>query len=283
MRVLITGATGYIGAAVARATHAAGHEVLALAHNDAASRAARAHGYTPAPGDLADLVTLAGHARTADAVIHAGMLTGSAATLVDEAATRAMVGALAGSDRPFVYTSGVWVLGPAGPQPATEDSPLNPIALVAWRGPLEQWLVQAAGTGVRTVVLRPGVVRGHGLGIPGKTARGELPLVGDGRQRWATVHVDDLAALYVAAAERAHAGAILHGVAGVLPAAELVRAESGEAPRWATLEEARATLGAFADALALDQDVSADQTRSALGWTPRAIPAASPSPLAGAA
>lgn len=283
MRVLITGATGYIGAAVARATRAAGHEVLALAHNDAAIRAARARGYTPVAGDLADLVTLAGHTRTADAVIHAGMVPGASATLVDEAATRAMVGALAGSDRPFVYTSGVWVLGPAGARPAAEDSPLNPIAIVAWRGPLEQWLVAAAGTGVRTVVLRPGVVHGHGGGIVGRIARGELPLVGDGRQRWATVHVDDLAALYVAAAERAGAGAILHGVAGVAPVAELVSAQTREPPRRATLAEARATLGAFADALALDQDVRADQTRAALGWTPRAIRSGSSAPLEGAA
>jgi len=274
MRILITGAAGYIGGAVAGAAHAAGHEVLALAHHPAARDAARARGFTPVPGNLADLPALAQAARSADAVLHAGFAAGPDGAPVDQAATRAMAGALEGSGRPFVYTSGAWVLGPARSRPADEDAPLDPVALVAWRAPLERWLVAAASRAVGTVILRPGIVYGQGGGIPGKIARGELPLVGTGAQRWAVVHVEDLAELYVAAAERARAGAILHGVAGMIPAMDLVRAEGGASPGPVPLEAARASLGAFADALALDQDVTADRTRAALGWNPRPVPAA---------
>lgn len=279
MKILITGAAGYIGGAVAAAARAAGHEVLALARNRAARDDARARGFTALPGDLTDLLTLARWARSADAVIHAGFAAGPDGARVDEAATRAMASALEGSGRAFVYTSGVWVLGAAGPRPAGEDAPVRPIALVAWRAPLEGWLVETAGRAVRTVILRPGIVYGQGGGIPGKIARGELPLVGTGAQRWAVVHLEDLAALYVAAAERAPAGGVLHGVAGMIPASDLVHAEGGVPPRPVALEAARASLGAFADALALDQEVSSGRTRAALGWNPRPVPVAPPARL----
>lgn len=277
MRVFLTGATGYIGGAVAAALAGAGHEVLALAHSDRAEAAIRARGWTPARGDLREPASLAAHAGDADAAVHAAHTGGADAADVDTAAVHAMLDALAGSGKPFVYTSGVWVLGDTGGFLVDEEAATDrPAALSAWRAALEPEVTGAAGRGVRAVVIRPGVVYGRGGGLPGMLARGELPVVGDGRQRWPLVHLDDLADLYLRALE-APAGSLLHGTDGWAAMIELALAGRAGAGAGGALERldlaaARARLGAFADALALDQRVASDRTRRLTGWSPRAMP-----------
>lgn len=270
MKIFLTGATGYIGSAVARAACEVGHEVHALVHGRRAGAGVEGQGFIAVPGDLRDAESLARHAGSSDAVVHAANTGGPDAAAVDAAATRAMVGALEGSGRPFLYTSGVWVLGRTGDEAVGEDAPLNPPEIVAGRASLEAWLRESAARQVRTVIVRPAIVYGDGGGIPGMIARGELPLVGDGTQLWPLVHRDDLASLYLAALERAQAGSILHGVALHRTAAEVWAAFStGSEPLRASVAEARVSLGAFADALALNQRVSARATREWTGWVPR--------------
>jgi nucleoside-diphosphate-sugar epimerase len=221
------------------------------------------------PGDLRDPSALAALAASADAVIHAANTNGPDAADVDAAVTRAFLHALAGTAAPFVYTSGVWVLGATGARAADESSPPRPTPAVAWRAGLEAEV--AAARRLRGVVVRPGVVFGEEGGIPGKLARGELPVVGDGAQRWPLVHVRDLADLYVRALG-APPGAVLHGVSTSATMRELAllgRARhGGGAPPSLPLAAARERLGAFADALALDQVVSAARTRALVGWGP---------------
>jgi nucleoside-diphosphate-sugar epimerase len=272
MNVLITGGAGYIGGAILQAMRAAGHEPLAVAHSARAEAAIVARGGTPVRGDLRDLDGLAALAAAADAVVHAANTNGPDAADVDAAATRAFLRALDGTGAPFVYTSGAWVLGPTGARAADEHAPLRPTPLVAWRADLEGEIAAAARRGVRGVVLRPGIVFGEGGGIPGKVARGELPVVGDGAQRWPLVHVRDLADLYVRALG-APAGAVLHGVSAAATMREVAllgRAArgGGGAPATLSLAAARERLGAFADALALDQGISAARTRALVGWAP---------------
>lgn len=266
MKVFITGATGYIGSNVARALAAEGHEILALAHREGARAELAGHGYQTVDGDLADPEGLARAARQAHATVHTANTHDEESATRDDAAVRAMVDALEGSDAAFVYTSGIWVLGEWSDEPATEGSPTAPLDLVAWRGPLERWLVDAADRGVRTVVIRPGIVYGRGGGIPGMMARGDLPLVGDGRNRWPLVHIDDLTRLYVKAVARAPAGSILHGVADHARAADV--AEHLEAESM-PLDDAVEQMGSFARALALDQRVASRTTRALVGWEPR--------------
>lgn len=265
MRVFLTGATGYIGGHVAHALHGAGHDVAALAHHDEARETLSQAGYAIVDGDLTDPAGLADAARDADAVVHAANTGGEDAARLDEAAVRAMVGALESSGKPFVYTSGIWVLGETGDEPATEQTPVDPIDIVAWRGPLERWLVEASTRGVRTIVIRPGIVYGHNGGIPAMMARGELPVIGDGENRWPVVHVDDLARLYVAALENAPAGSILHGVGGVVRQGDVGERLGADSM---SLDDALNAMGGFAGALALDQNIVARSTSDLLGWEP---------------
>lgn len=275
MRVFVTGATGYVGAAVVEALRAAGHGVLGLARSDDAAAKLGDAGAEALRGSLEDLDVLARGAREADAVIHAGATGRPGQDAVDTAAAGAMLDALEGSGKPFIYTSGLWVLGDTGGGVADEDAPVRPAAIVAWRGNLERAVIDAGKRGIRSVVLRPGVVYGRGGGTPGtfvSAARRKAVVryVGDGRQRWPFVHVDDLADLYVLALD-APAGTVLNAVSGPsLPVREVAEAAAeangARAEAW-PLDDARAVLGVYADALALDQQVSAERARS-LGWTP---------------
>lgn len=266
MKIFMTGGTGYIGSAVARAASEAGHQVLAAAHSAQVAADLAASNVTPVAGDLARPASLVEHAQRADAVIHVGFAAGPDAADIDRRATEALVGSLGGSGRPFVYTSGVWVLGSTGDSIADETSPTAPIALVAWRASLERWLREASDRGAHTIIVRPGVVHGNGGGIPGQMATGKLPMIDGGAQRWAVVHVEDLAALYLAAIERAAAGEILHGVGEVITVGDLMRGAPGA--RSEDFITALGTLGDFAEALAIDQSVSSERTQLSVGWAP---------------
>jgi nucleoside-diphosphate-sugar epimerase len=201
----------------------------------------------------------------------------------DLAAVIAMLEALKGTGKVFIYTSGVWVLGNTGDTIADESTPVNPVAKAAWRPGVEQAVLSTAKDGVRAVVIRPAVVYGRGGGIPGELVQfakqaGAARYVGDGANRWPFVHVEDLADLYVRAAQHAKAGTLLYACDGpsvrlreVAEAASFAAGAAGRVLAW-PIEEARGTLGGYADALALDQQVSGERAKTTLGWTPHGLP-----------
>ena len=282
MKVLVIGATGFIGSVVAERLSEQGHAVMALVQPGLSS-----DGLPPGSevvvGDLSDVSSLDAAARQVEAIINLATPTGTPA--VDAAATHALLEPLRGTGRPFVYTSGIWVLGATGPTPVDEDAAVNPLELVGYRPAIEQQVLAAADDGVRSIVIRPAIAHGRGGGIPGM-------LVGIARDHgygryvsgpdadpsrpptWPMVHVDDLADLFVAALERAPAGTVLHAVdEPAVAVTDIARAAAGAAgvdgvAPW-PLELARAALGeAFADALAVSQACSGDRARQLLGWSP---------------
>lgn len=276
MKIFLTGATGFLGSAIGEGLAKSGHEVRGLARSESARREVLDRGWIPVPGDLRDLETLRREAAAADGVVHAANTGGDDAADLDVRATRAILEALEGTDKPFLYTSGVWVLGSTGDDMADETTPTDPAPpLVGWRTELEGEVLAAAARGVRASVVRPGIVVGGGGGILGLLAQGAIPVVGDGTQHWPLVHREDLADLYVKALG-VPGGTILHGVSDTATLDELVRAVQAVDPefdpRRVPMEEARRELGAFADALALDQRVDARRTRAQLDWRPRRAP-----------
>jgi nucleoside-diphosphate-sugar epimerase len=261
MKVFLTGPTGQLGGAVADVLMAAGHEVVGLARDEDAATTLESRGVEPARGDLADVDLVAAQAAKADGVIHVAVTGDERQAEVDVAVTTGMLDALAGSGSPYVHTSGVWVLGNTGAKPANEDAPIAVAEAISWRPALERTVKAAAERDVRSIVIRPAIMFGRGRGLPAMYVawaqqRGIGRCVGDGENRWAFVHAEDLAELYCLALEHGPAGALLNGASGeTLVQSELARAADraaggeGNFEPW-PLNAARQELGVLADALA---------------------------------
>jgi nucleoside-diphosphate-sugar epimerase len=286
MRIFLTGATGYIGAAVLDALVRGGHDVTALVRNKEKARGVAKRGGHPAIGDLADPESYRAAAEAQDGYVHAAFdaRSGRGAAIdrlvidtILEAARRPRTSGSSAPARRFViYTSGVWVLG-STPDPATEEAPINPVEHVSWRPNHEQMIAAANSDRLRTVVVRPGVVYGGGDGIVGdlfkSASNGLVRVVGDGNNHWPLVYDRDLADLYARLAVREDAAGVYHANdEGDERVNDIVSAIKPYLPvkpdvRHVPIDEARHKMGTYADALVLDQVVRSPRAR-AIGWTP---------------
>jgi nucleoside-diphosphate-sugar epimerase len=282
MHIFLTGATGYIGSAVLDAMLRAGHDVTALVRDPEKAERVALRGVAPVIGELSKPAPYLAAAEAADAIVHTALEPSKRRQKVDRQAVEALLDAAvrraaAGHAAAFVYTSGIWVLGDTQGQ-ATESAPLNPAALVAWRPEHEQLVLDAgAGTGVRTVVIRPAIVYGSARGIIGDLLKdalnGLVRVVGDGRNHWPCIYDRDLADLYVRVATHDDASGIFHANdeadERVDDIVEAIARHAKMTPdvRHVPIEEARTKMGPYADALALDQIVRSPRARG-LGWAP---------------
>ncbi len=267
MRIFLTGASGYIGGAVAEALMQSGHSVVGMARSAEQAEKLTAKGIEAQRGDLRDAASLEAGARATDAVIHTAAVMTPDAGDVDRAAVTALLRGLAGSGRPFVYTSGCWVIGNTGDRIADEDTPVAPTPLVAWRPAVERMVLEADG--VKGIVIRPAMVYGRGGGLTMMFV-GSPRVIGDGNNRWAMVHADDLADLYVRALGAA-GGTLLFAADGPSVRVRDIAAAAGAGRKleFVPLETARESMGAFADALVLDQQISGERAKRTVGWSTR--------------
>jgi nucleoside-diphosphate-sugar epimerase len=276
MRIFLTGGSGYIGLAVLDAFVRAGHQVDALVRNSEKAGIVQAHGGHPVLGDLGEPATYADAAAAADGVVHTAFEYSPRGVEVDARALGTLLAPAKQSGRVVIYTSGIWVLGNCS-TPADETAPLNPIELVAWRPSHEQRVLNAAAAGLRTIVIRPGVVYGGSRGIVGEifkdAANSLIRIIGGGENRWPLVYDRDLADLYVRAASNPDASGVFHANdegderVNDFVAAIASHAKTSPSVRHVPLAEARQKMGPYADALALDQVVRSPRAR-AIGWNP---------------
>lgn len=277
MTIFLTGGSGYVGSAVLSQLIARGREVRALARSDSSAAAVEQAGGTAVRGEITDTDLLAREAAASEGFIHTAATSTAADADNDAAVLDAVLPALAGSGKPYIHTSGIWIHGSG--EALTEDSPFAPPPITAWRLPLDARVRAAAADGVRSIVIAPGIVYGHGGGIPNLVksapqADGALLYLGE-EEHWTTVHVDDLAHLYVLAFDKAEAGSYYLGVGGDNPLVEdLARAASHAAGLDGRVapepeDEARERLGPMYDALLLDQEATGAHAREDLGWKPR--------------
>jgi len=306
MKVFVTGATGFIGFAIVKDLLAAGHQVTGLARSEASGRKLAEAGAAVRLGSIEDLDGLRRAAAAADGAVHTafyhkvshmppgtrlrviagGLPSGimrrfvTAAVAADRQAVEAIAEALAGSGRPLVAAFGTLAMKHG--QLATEDDPYDPDFFTAVRGRTEDTLHSLAARGARTSAIRlPPIVHGdgdHGFApqlIEIARKKKESAYVGDGLNRWPSVHRDDAARLFRLALEKGPAGGTYHAVAeqGV-PFGEIaaligrrlnvpvVSKSAAEAPR---------QFGFLAPFVPLDNPVSSSLTRERLGWGPTRI------------
>jgi len=276
MRIFLTGGSGYIGSAVLDAFVRAGHTVDVLVRNSEKAALVQARGGRPLLGDLSEPASYADAAAAADGVVHTASDPSPRRQAVDAGAIEVLLAPTTREGRFVIYTSGIWVLGNCT-SPADESAPVNPVELVAWRPAHEARVLNAATAGIRTIVIRPGVVYGGSRGIVGDlfkdAANSLVRVIGSGDNHWPLVYDRDLAELYVRIAVHADAAGVFHANdEGDERVNELVAAIAKQAPtspsvRHVPLAEARQKLGPYADALALDQVVRSPRAR-AIGWHP---------------
>lgn len=218
MKLLVTGASGFLGHAACAALLARGHEVAALVRRPG-SEPAGAH---PVRGDLSDAAELteALAAQRPEAVLH---LAAEIASQRDERriqdvnvdGTRRLLAACEGARvRRIVFTSTV-VTGDARGALLTEETPL-PVETPYGRSKQEgERLVRAAQ--LESVVIRPSHVYGPGGWYVEEFVKrvrqpGRFAVIGRGDNWWDVVRVEDVASACVDALERAPDRALYHVV-----------------------------------------------------------------------
>jgi UDP-glucose 4-epimerase len=229
VRILVTGAAGYVGYAVGRRLIAAGHEVLGLVRRSE-QIPALPDGVSPVVADLLDPGALrAALPVPLDGVCHLAALTRVRESLrnplrfftVNAQGTVNLLEALPGGVR-LVHGSTAAVYGAPERQPIRESEPPSPTsAYGASKLAAEQAIrFHCAARSLGATVLRTFNVAGSvdGRGDPDPTrlipkalraAAGRIPRVevnGDGAAVREFVHVDDLAAAYVLALEAVRPG-----------------------------------------------------------------------------
>jgi nucleoside-diphosphate-sugar epimerase len=281
MKVFVTGANGYVGNAVAAELTRSGHEVFGLVRTQEKGRVLEADEIRPVVGDMADPGSWAQVARSCQAMVHCAAEYSERFHDLDRATVDALLQAARSANAPrlVVYTSGVWLYGDTGDGMADEASNLVPPAMVARRVETERAVLGASGGGIRSLVLRPGCLYGGRGGLTGawfaSALEGAPRVIGDGRNRWAMVHVADVADAYRRAVESPFSGEVFN----IVDRSRFTVRECAEAAARAIgidtdlirvpVADATTEMGAMAECLTLNQHVGAGKASRLLGWQPR--------------
>ncbi len=283
MKVLVLGATGSIGTAVARDIAGHGHDVLALCRSDASEATLKGLGYATLRGDLRRPADWAGIVRDVDAVIHV------AVTFTDDmgAVDRDLIDALIDAAPPaegsapairFLYTGGCWLYGATGDAVATEENPFNPIPSFAWMVENAERLIESGR--FSTAVIHPAMVYHRDGGVFTRfleKAKASEPMEvwGGPDTRWPLIHRDDLAAAYRLLLEnRDLHGSFNAGAQTGVPVRDIVAAIAAHhgSPKEFVIRTREALVaehGDWAEGPTLDQQMASEKLRRACNWRPR--------------
>jgi nucleoside-diphosphate-sugar epimerase len=286
MRIFVTGATGFIGSVVVDELLKAGHQVIGLARSDAGAKSLAAAGAEVHRGSLEDLESLRSGAAVSDGVIHLAFNHDAfshdfskfvANCETDRQVIEAIGSVLAGSDRPFIVTSGSGLANTVPGQPASEDNAVISSSVIP-RAASEEAAAAVAARGVNVSVVRLPQVHDQvkqGLityAVAMAREKGVSPYVGEGLNRWPAAHVVDTAVLYRLALEKQAPGAKYHAVAEEGVPLRDIAEVIGKGLKIPVVsmspEEAATHFGWLAMFVGRDAPASSAQTQNRLGWHP---------------
>ncbi|RYC66601.1 NAD-dependent epimerase/dehydratase family protein [Spirosoma sordidisoli] len=239
MNVFVTGATGFVGAAVVQELLHQGHQVIGLIRDPAKAASLIQQGMVSQIGEMTAPQTYLPIVPTVDAVIQTAQLgvTGrftnpkkAKINRADETMTLALAKACIEHDKVLIYTSGCFNYGDHGTDWIDEGTPARPSPLGEGHAQVVaqlMWLYQQEK--LKLLVLSPGFV--YGPGGLFKTAfydtlqKGQLRVFGQGQNYWSPIQVDDLARAYGLALRHGRYGEVYNIVDDYpLPLRELVDA-----------------------------------------------------------
>jgi nucleoside-diphosphate-sugar epimerase len=280
MQIFLTGASGFIGGAVACALVAHGHRVRGLVRSTAKADVVAAHGIEALVGSLDDAALLEAEAHAADAVVNA-------ASSDHRGAVEALIAGLRGSGKPLIHSSGSSIvadlaMGEPSDRIFHEATPIEPHPGKAARVAIDRLVLAAAG--IRSVVVCNSMIYGNALGPPAQSVQipalaheartsGIARYIGRGLNRWSNVHIADVAALYVLAIMKAPAGTFMYVESGEEALGEIVKAIAARlglgAPQSWSAEEAIAAWGWNMAVFSLGSNSRVrGQAAAELGWSP---------------
>jgi nucleoside-diphosphate-sugar epimerase len=280
MRILVTGASGWIGSAGVTELIAAGHHVLGLARNDEAAAKIKKLGAQVVRGTLDDPDSLRAAAAGAEGVVHLAydhdFSRMDVAAQTDRAAIAAFADVLQGTGGPLLIASGTLSLAPGrvGTESDTPDPAAHPrIANAAYT-------LGLAERGIRPLVVRFAPTVHGGGGDHGfvatlakiASAKGVSAYIGEGRNHWPAVHRLDAGKLVQLAIDKATPGTVLHAVAEEGIATRDIAAALGRflnvPVKSIAADRAAAHFGWIGMFFGADAPASSLRTRELLGWEP---------------
>lgn len=206
MRVLLTGASGFVGHHVAMDLRAAGHRVACLVRKDADAARLAADGFEVVRGDVSDVRHLTTAVDGCDGVVHvAGMIAARSfheMRDVNEGGTGRLAtacGRVARPPRRFVLVSSLAAGGPSvAGRPVCEDDAPHPVSRYGWSKLLGEGAARRAlPDATELTVIRPPAVfgpRDRGIfAFYQAASKGVCPRVGLARRELSMVYGPDLA------------------------------------------------------------------------------------------
>jgi nucleoside-diphosphate-sugar epimerase len=275
MKIFLTGASGYLGRVLTEHFVGAGHQVDALARSDASRERVTQLGARAVAGTLADTETLRQAAASADAVVHAAVdFTQPAMREIEQPALDALLSGLA-PGKPFIYTSTGLVYPDQGGRTTDEDIPVAPEHSPQPYKVLGERQVLAA-EGPAAMVIRAALIYGRGGSallqgmIANARSRGIATYIGEGSNEWSSVHVDDLARLYLAALDHAERQLVVNAASrartSMRQIAEAVAYLTGARTLSLSLEQAEQAMGPYAAVLTRSSPLDPSRAEKVLGW-----------------
>lgn len=279
MKILVIGASGYIGSAVTSALLQNGHQILASCGSAGSRLTMMSKGMDVVFIDFSMQSSVDSAISCVDAIIFSAELGSAEANGL---AVRSILKGLQGSNKKFLFTSGTGVLfdeprGVYSEKQYAENDIITPIVQQAARVHIENDVLAACKKGIKANVIRPPMLHGRGgsqhLSVLVNYAkeRQTLRYIGAGENRWSNLHIDDLASLYVCAMKFDGAGHILHGTASEVSMIDLMQSLAnrfGGSTESINFDVAKRELPSLALVTACNCRSSSVLTQHLLGWHP---------------